>query len=100
MTTPWLGRQGEDLILEVHVQPGAPSDEVVGLFGQRLKIRIAAPPVDGKANRQLVKFLAKIFGVSQRDVVVLAGETSRDKRIKISSPKRVPPSVLTAGSMD
>jgi len=79
------------LVLDIHVQPRADRDEIVGLHGDRLKIRIKAPPVDGKANRHLIEFLAEAFGVAKRDVVLLAGETGRDKRFKICSPRCWPP---------
>lgn len=75
------------LTLNVHVQPRAGKDEISGLHGDRLKIRIKAPPVDGKANQYLTEFLADAFGVAKRDVVLLSGETGRDKRFRISSPK-------------
>lgn len=82
--------QGDDLLLDIHVQPRAAKNEIAGFFGDRLKIRIAAPPVDGKANQRIIEFLAETFAVAKRDIVLLAGETGRDKRFKISSPKRVP----------
>lgn len=78
------------MILDVHVQPRAAKDEIVGTHGDRLKIRIVAPPVDGKANRHLIGFLAEVFQVAKRDVVLLAGETGRDKRFRILAPKQVP----------
>lgn len=82
--------QGADLILNVHVQPRAAKDEIVGCHGDRLKIRIAAPPIDGRANKHLVGFLAEAFQVAKRDIILLAGETGRDKRFKILSPKQLP----------
>lgn len=78
------------LTLNVHVQPRAGKDEIAGLYGDKLKIRIKAPPVDGKANQHLTEFLADVFGVAKRDVVLLSGETGRDKRFRISFPKRWP----------
>jgi uncharacterized protein len=79
-----------DLILDVHVQPRASKDEIVGYHGNRLKIRITAPPVDGKANQHLSAFLAGVFQVPKRDVVLLAGETGRDKRFRIIAPGVMP----------
>jgi uncharacterized protein (TIGR00251 family) len=92
--------QGADLILDVHVQPRAAKDEIVGLHGDRLKVRISAPPVDGKANRHLIDFLAGVFKVAKRDVILLAGESGRDKRFKILSPKHLPEYVLEPQKMD
>lgn len=86
---------GTNLILDVHVQPRASRDEIVGYHGDRLKIRIVAPPVDGKANQHLIAFLASVFRVPKRDVVLLAGESGRDKRLKIVRPVCIPDIVRT-----
>ena len=80
----------QDVILDAHIQPRASKDEIVGFHGDRLKIRITAPPVDGKANQHLVSFLANVFKVPKRNILLLAGETGREKRIKIISPKVMP----------
>jgi hypothetical protein len=65
------------------VQPRASRDEVSGVYGDALKIRLAASPVDGAANDALVKFLAALFAVPRRAVRILAGESSRSKLIEI-----------------
>jgi len=82
--------QGEDLILRCHLQPKASKDEISGLHGDSVKIRIAAPPIEGRANAALIKFLAKTFGVAKRDVSILSGELGRDKRVRIQAPARLP----------
>jgi hypothetical protein len=82
--------QGEDLYLRCHLQPKASRDEIAGLHGDSVKIRITAPPVEGRANAHLVKFLAKLFGVTRRDVVILSGELGREKRIRIHRPSKLP----------
>lgn len=82
--------QGEDLVLVVRVQPRASRDEIVGPHGDSLKVRITAPPVDGKANAHLIKYLAKAFGVARSCVELIAGETGREKRLRIKSPGKVP----------
>ena len=69
--------------MHVMAQPGARRDEIVGEHDGCLKIRISAPPVEGAANAALIKFLAKLLNVKKRDVVVLKGETSRRKRMRI-----------------
>jgi uncharacterized protein (TIGR00251 family) len=71
------------LILELHVQPGALRSEFAGRHGDRIKVRLAAPAVDGKANAALVDFLAAHFGVPRRDVRIAAGLRSRRKRVVI-----------------
>lgn len=79
-----------DLVLAVHIQPRAARDEIVGFHGGRLKIRITAPPVDGKANQHLIGLLADIFQVPKRDVVLLSGASGREKRFRIKGPKALP----------
>jgi len=71
------------LILELHVQPGASRSEFAGWHGDRIKVRLAAPAVEGKANRALVEFLAAHFGVPRRNVRIAAGLKSRQKRVVI-----------------
>lgn len=75
--------QGDGIIVDVSIVPRASRSEVVGLHDDVLKIRIAAPPVDGAANAELVKLLARIFSVSKSEITIVGGETSRKKRIKI-----------------
>lgn len=79
----WLVAQGDGVTLRLHVQPGAKKTEVVGLHGDALKIRLAALPVDGKANACLLTFLAKTLGVAKSAVIMTAGETSRSKRVHV-----------------
>lgn len=93
MPAPWFRWDGDDLLLSLHVQPGAKSDRVDGLHGDRLKIRLGAPPVDGKANARLLGFLAARFGVPQRAVTLVAGHTGRSKRVRISRPTRLLPGI-------
>ena len=67
----------------VRVQPRASKTEVVGIHGDALKIRLSAPPVDGAANAALIEFLASLFAVPRRAVMILAGESSRLKIVEI-----------------
>ncbi len=85
--------QGTSLLLDLQIQPGAAHDELVGLHGERLKIRISAPPVDGRANRHLIDYLAELFGVPRARVILLRGETGRAKTVRIESPAQVPPEI-------
>jgi len=73
--------------IEIQVQPRAARNEIVGPHGETLKIRLKAPPVEGKANEALVSFLAKIFKVPKRQVEIVSGLTSRRKSIYISGVK-------------
>jgi len=77
-------------VLTLHAQPGARRSEIVGVHGDALKLRLAAPAVEGKANAELVRFLAEAFGVPLRQVSLLRGETSRRKTVRVSDPARRP----------
>lgn len=79
-----------DLILVCHLQPKASRSEFAGLHGDAVKIRIQAPPVEGKANAELVAFLAKAFGVSKRAIEIISGELNRHKRVRITAPAKLP----------
>lgn len=92
MSEAWARTVPGALILDLHVQPGASRTEVSGLHGDALKIRLAARPVDGAANAELVRFLAEAFGVPRREVTIESGETSRRKRVRVagaSDPSRL-----------
>jgi len=80
----------DPVVLALHVQPGAARTEVAGLYGDALKIRLAAPPVEGKANLALRRFLAEAFAVPLRNVEIVRGDTSRDKLVRIVAPARRP----------
>jgi uncharacterized protein (TIGR00251 family) len=86
----WHQWDGEDLVLTVYIQPRASADSLDGTHGDRLKIRLTAPPVDGKANSHLIHFLAEHFGVPRRQVQLLSGENSRAKRVRIQRPRQLP----------
>ncbi len=81
----WLSRAADgSVILTLHIQPGAKKTEITGLHGEALKIRLAAPPVDGKANAALIAFLAKACGVSKSAVELVSGDTCRAKRVRVT----------------
>jgi uncharacterized protein (TIGR00251 family) len=86
----WFRWDGEDLILDCHLQPKASKDEFAGLHGERLKIRLTAPPVEGKANAHLLAFLGKAFGVAKSLVSLESGELNRQKRVRIRAPQKLP----------
>jgi hypothetical protein len=71
------------VVLELHVQPGAKRTEFAGKHGERLKIRLAAPAHEGRANEALVEFLAGHYGVPKRCVSITSGFRSRSKRVEI-----------------
>ena len=80
-------------MLDIHVQPRASCDEITGPSGDRLKIRLTAPPVDGKANQQLLKYLATLCGVRKNQISLISGANRRNKRIAIECPKTLPAGV-------
>jgi uncharacterized protein (TIGR00251 family) len=80
---PMARRDGDDLVLEVRVQPRASRSEFAGALGGRLKVRLRAPPVDGRANAELVDFLADAFGVPRSNVTIEHGLAGRDKRVRV-----------------
>jgi uncharacterized protein (TIGR00251 family) len=90
----WRRDDAGALVLLLHVQPGAKRTAIAGVHGEaaeaRLRIRLAAPPVDGKANAELLRFLAAAFGVPLRAVTLVRGETSHRKTVRIARPVRRP----------
>ncbi|QYJ85223.1 DUF167 family protein YggU [Shewanella mesophila] len=79
-----------DLLLKLYIQPKASRDQIVGLHGDELKVAITAPPVDGKANAHLSKYLAKQFKVPKGSIVIEKGELGRHKQVRIIAPKLLP----------
>ncbi len=79
----WLKASGDGVELSLLVQPRASRTKVVGEHDGRLKIALAAPPVDGEANAALVEFISRLLGVRRADVSLIDGETSRRKRLAV-----------------
>jgi len=75
--------RSEGVEIRIHIQPRASKTEIVGLHGEALKIRIASPPVDGQANAELSRFLARQLGIPQQCVQLISGGSSRQKRVLI-----------------
>jgi uncharacterized protein len=86
----WYRWDGDDLIISLRVQPRSRRDEFIEPHGDHYKVRITAPPVDGKANAHLVRFLAKSFGVKRSQIRMQTGESSRNKLFRIESPDKLP----------
>lgn len=87
----WLKVDHEGVVISLYCQPGAKKTEVSGEFDERLKIRLAAPPVDGQANEALLKWLAKSLACPQKTISLVSGELSRQKRVRITglSPEQL-----------
>jgi uncharacterized protein (TIGR00251 family) len=94
MSAAWRREEivdGHDtIVLTLHVQPGARRTEIAGRHGDALKIRLAAPPVDGKANAELLRYLAAEFGVPLRHAMLVRGDSSRRKIVRIAQPAARP----------
>jgi hypothetical protein len=84
-TAPWWRRAADGSVtIAVHVQPGAKTTGIAGRHGEALKVRLAAPPVDGKANAALVDYLARRLGVARGQVTLVAGAAGRHKRLRVA----------------
>ena len=87
MSVSWVRSVGvgkdEGVELFLHCQPGAKKTEVQGTYGERLKIRLAAPPIEGRANEVLISWLSKTLGIPTAKIELLSGDTGRQKRVRI-----------------
>jgi uncharacterized protein (TIGR00251 family) len=81
----FLKAQNEKVFLFVHAQPKASRNAIVGMHGDRLKIAVQTPPVDGAANEALVEFLAEQLGLAKRDIELVSGATGRQKTFALKS---------------
>lgn len=77
------GDKPTGIVLRVMAHPGAGRTSVVGVHGDALKIRVGAPPVEGRANAALITMVAELFGVKESEVAITSGETSRTKRLSV-----------------
>jgi uncharacterized protein (TIGR00251 family) len=93
-TSTHFSWQGDNLLLHCYAQPKSSKDELIGIHDNQLKVKITAPPVDGKANAHLCKFLSKEFGVAKSKVTVVKGLTGRQKTIVIINPSNLPTAAL------
>lgn len=81
-------------MLTIHAQPSARRSEIDGLHGEALKVRLAAPPTEGRANEALVALLADALGLPKGRVHVVKGATSRRKTVCVAAPNVDPASLL------
>jgi uncharacterized protein (TIGR00251 family) len=95
----WHSTDGDGTIqIAVYAQPKAHKTQVVGLHDGMLKIRVAAPALEDKANQELIRFLAAAFKVGRRDVVLLSGDHARHKRFAITGSNVAPESLMETGA--
>ncbi len=80
---PFIQATREGLLLSLYIQPSARKDELCGIRAGSLKIRLNAPPVDGRANKRLVEYLARVFCIKRSSVEIVGGHTSRTKQVRL-----------------
>ena len=99
MSTVWpcLRSAGAGCVLDISVQPNARRTAADGLHDGALRVRLAAPPVDGKANAQLLGWLAGELGCPKRAITLLRGESSRRKQVQVELPEAVVAAWLAKG---
>jgi hypothetical protein len=81
---PYVSESKGSAVIDVFVQPRAAKNAIVGVHGPALKLKVTAPPVEGKANRATEALIAETLGIAPSSVRVIAGESSRQKRVAIS----------------
>jgi len=74
---------GNDIVIKVKIVPGSSKNKTVGVHNDAIKITITAPPVEGKANKKCIAYLAKYFDVAKSKIEIISGQTSKNKLIKI-----------------
>ena len=88
---PWYRWDGDDLVVQLRVQPRASRDGFAEVLGDSIKLRVTAPPVDGRANEHVIALLAKLCGVTRDAVSIESGLSGRNKRVRIRAPRTLPP---------
>lgn len=77
------------ITLKIKVEPRSSKSEVVGPYGDALKVKLNSPPVEGKANKELVEVLAREFGIPKRDVEIISGQSSKNKTVRLTGVKSI-----------
>lgn len=83
----WIKEKNNSVVLTVHVVPGTSRTEIVGPYGDALKIKLNAPPVDGKANEELIRFLSKKFKTPKSNIEIMSGFNQKRKILSIRGLK-------------
>lgn len=94
MNQHWYRQEGNDLLLFLRIQPRSSQEGFAEILNNERKLRIKAPPVDGQANRYLIKYLAKLFKVPKNRVMLESGQSSRSKCVRIIDMDQLPASLL------
>jgi len=80
----WLTEKGGCIFINIHLQPRASKNEIAGIHGESIKLRLTSPPVDGAANSHAIEFFAKKLGVQKSKITIVSGEKSRHKTLKVA----------------
>ena len=82
-TNDYFKIAGNDIIIKAKIVPGSSKNKIVGVYNDTIKIALTAPPVEGKANKKCIAYLAKYFDVAKSKIVIISGQTSKNKLIRI-----------------
>lgn len=80
----WLTEKGGCIFINIHLQPRASKNEIAGIHGDSIKLRLTSPPVEGAANSHVIEFLAKKLGVQKSKITIVSGEKSRHKTLRVA----------------
>ncbi len=78
-----------EIRINIKVEPRSSKSGIVGPYGDALKVKLTSPPVEGKANKELVEVLAKAFGIRKKDVEIISGQASKNKTVKLTGVKDI-----------
>lgn len=90
----WYRYESDVLILKLYIQPGARRHEIIGPMQDELKIKLASPPLEGRANAALIKWLAELFKVPRSNILLKSGEKSRHKTVHVFNSTLLPESIF------
>ena len=79
----------KEIVLKVYLQPRSPKNEVVGPYRDGIKVKVTSPPVEGKANEELLRFLSRVWKIPQSHIEIIRGHYAREKILRISGEKDV-----------
>lgn len=79
----WLSEKGGSVFINIHLQPRASKNEIAGIHGESLKVRLTSPPVEGAANSHVIEFFSKKLGTTKSKIAIVSGEKSRHKTLKV-----------------
>ncbi|MBI4682267.1 MAG: YggU family protein [Nitrospirae bacterium] len=83
------GKNKTGLTIKIKVEPRSSKSGIVGPYGDALKVKLTSPPVEGRANKELIEVLAKGFGIAKKDVEIISGQSSKNKTVKLIGVKSI-----------